>query len=66
MRSHSQHAVSELPTETTFTREMREHYARTGAYRAEDVHRVLGPPWEAVEIKTISDLEPASRTPKVP
>jgi hypothetical protein len=36
--------------EPEWVRDMREHFERTGTYRAEDLHRVLGDPADRVEI----------------
>jgi hypothetical protein len=37
-------------TEASWVDSMREHRATTGAYRSEDVTRLLGSPWERVQI----------------
>lgn len=36
--------------EPEWLRKMREHYAKTGTYRAEDLRRVLGDPTRGVEM----------------
>ena len=36
--------------EASWVREMREHYNKTGSYRAEDLHRLLGDPARGVEL----------------
>jgi hypothetical protein len=41
--------LARLP-EPEWVREMKEHYAKTGTYRAEDVRRVLGDPRRGVEM----------------
>ena len=64
MRSHSRKTepVPEMPrADSPLSRQMQMQFAQTGTYRAIDVRRVLGDPRQAVEIKTVSDLELASR-----
>lgn len=39
---------------------MREFHTRTGNYRQRDVQRLLGAPWERVEIKVTPENAPAS------
>ena len=40
--------------------EMRDHYQKTGAYRADDLARVLGDPRDSVEIRGSGDVLGAS------
>jgi len=41
--------------EAPWLHEMREHFATTGHYRAQDVRRVLGNPWDRVEVANKDD-----------
>jgi hypothetical protein len=49
--------------ESTWVESMREHRATTGAYRSEDVNRLLGAPWQRVEIE-IKDAQLGCRVVK--
>lgn len=40
-------------SEADWVRKMKEHYARTGAFRAEDLRRLLGDPTRGVQMRTI-------------
>jgi hypothetical protein len=48
-------------TESQWLHAMREHYAETGHYRPQDVRRVLGNPWDRVEVATKEDAHLMSR-----
>ena len=37
-------------TESCWVTGMREHFAQTGQYRSEDVRKLLGNPWDRVEV----------------
>jgi hypothetical protein len=39
---------------------MREHHNSTGSYRREDVHRLIGAPWERVDIVLSAEGSAAS------
>jgi hypothetical protein len=47
--------LARLP-EPQWVREMKEHYARTGTYRAEDLRRVLGDPTRSVTVPARTSL----------
>lgn len=49
--------------EPSWVESMREHRATTGAYRSEDVNRLLGNPWQRVEIE-IKDAQLGCRVVK--
>ena len=49
--------------EPNWVESMREHRATTGAYRSEDVNRLLGAPWQRVEIE-IKDAQLGCRVVK--
>lgn len=36
--------------EPAWVRDMQSHFAQTGAFRVNDVHRVLGNPWDGVAL----------------
>lgn len=44
--------------------EMKGHFLVNGAYRPEDLQRVLGEPWDRVDILTSADDEMLSRLAK--
>jgi hypothetical protein len=44
--------------------EMHEHFQKTGAFRADDLERVLGDPREAVEVNAVSEFHYACFLPK--
>ena len=47
--------IKERPTrrhEADWVRNMKEHYAKTGTYRPEDLRRLLGDPTQRAEIKS--------------
>jgi len=48
--SPSQSAWPERMEEAEWVREMRAHYARTGAFRPQDLRRLLGDPAKGVEM----------------
>lgn len=47
-------------TEPAWVCSMRAHYSATGNYRQEDVFRLLGAPWQRVEIQLSADGVAAS------
>ncbi len=49
------------PREPEWLVGMRQHYAETGTYRQGDVQRVLGAPWDRVEIATKLDSKLSSK-----
>lgn len=50
-----------LSKEASWVAEMREHRLETGSYRRSDVRRVLGSPWDRVDIKP-TDTKSGSAT----
>lgn len=48
-----------LAKEADWVTGMREHRSETGSYRRSDVRRVLGSPWDRVDIQT-DDKKPTS------
>ncbi len=48
-------------TEPDWIKSMREHYVRTGFYRAQDVQRLLGDPRKSFQGRPLDDLAMASR-----
>ena len=56
-------APTSVPVETgpQWIIEMRDHYQKTGAYRADDLARVLGDPRDGVEIRGSGDVLYAGR-----
>lgn len=51
--------LAESGPEPEWVASMRQHHLNTGNYRQEDVYRLLGAPWQRVEINLTSDV-PAS------
>jgi len=49
-------APAEQPASGWLT-EMHRHFQRTGAYRADDLQRVLGDPREGVEVEATTDFQ---------
>jgi len=47
--------------ESLWLHDMREHFAETGSYRAQDVRRILGNPWDRVEVATQAGTQLMSR-----
>lgn len=47
--------LQQLPS-AEWVRQMIDHYHRTGAYRAEDLRRLLGDPTRGVEVRSESSL----------
>lgn len=48
-------------TEPEWLHEVRVHYALTGGYRPSDIRRILGNPWDTVEIATTEGIQLTSR-----
>ena len=52
------------PEEPTWVIDMRDHYHRTGYYRATDLERVLGDPRDGVEVLSEETMRAASQPPE--
>jgi hypothetical protein len=52
--------LTQLSLEPSWVSSMREHHNHTGAYRRADVIRLLGAPWDRVEIALSADGAAAS------
>lgn len=52
--------LAQPKTESDWICSMRAHYSATGNYRQEDVFRLLGAPWQRVEIQLSADGVAAS------
>ena len=59
-RSESMVVLGRAETEPAWVVSMREHHTATGIYRQEDVVRLLGAPWERVDISLSVDLNASS------
>jgi hypothetical protein len=53
------------PPASSWVAEMHRHFQRTGAYRADDLQRVLGDPRDGVEVEATTDFLYGAFLPKV-